>query len=453
MIDFLIFYETKNREFENIALLGNELKRRGYSVEYFSFFSDRSFSKCKKYFNNVRVAAMPSMYHEEELLKIVYTVAGRVDNIINLRWEQVYTNATEINKDYYIYPKGLAKEAYNCCWGDRPKQILIDAGVSENKIEITGPIHMDFLKPNFKGYYHDKNELLGKYNIPTNKNCVLYISSFRLSTMKEEKLKSYLLQYNESERKRISDFVDIEKKTRTSITDWLIKLSNDRDCIIIYRPHPVELETDEIKKLYNTKNIKVISDDNIKQWVLACDQIYTWYSTSYAEAYFSNKSVNVLRPFKIDYDDELTIYNGLDFITNYDGFLSSYDKNLKSNSKQAINPNIALYYKNSPNEYNYKYVADYFEKIYSLKSRFPWNKISILDYAKLHLFSIKTDFSTWFYYKFSKKYIDNQLFRFVFKRYLERIEFVLKHREINSKQIVSDSEFESLMNKMKKYMD
>ena len=37
MIDFLILYEVPVREFESIAMLGMELKRRGYSVEYLGF--------------------------------------------------------------------------------------------------------------------------------------------------------------------------------------------------------------------------------------------------------------------------------------------------------------------------------------------------------------------------------------------------------------------------------
>ena len=34
MLDFLIMYESKNRELEGDVLLGEELKRRGYTVDY-----------------------------------------------------------------------------------------------------------------------------------------------------------------------------------------------------------------------------------------------------------------------------------------------------------------------------------------------------------------------------------------------------------------------------------
>ena len=114
-IDFLIFYVVKNRELESIVLLGEELKNKGYRVDYFSFFELDNGKKIKAVRNKVKVAIMPSLYHNNEIMNIVYSVAGRVDKIINLRWEQVYRNRVESNFDSYMYPKELAKDAYHCC--------------------------------------------------------------------------------------------------------------------------------------------------------------------------------------------------------------------------------------------------------------------------------------------------------------------------------------------------
>ena len=113
-IDFLIFYEHKNREFESIVLLKHELVKRGYTVEFWSFYENNN-KKRKALFNNVNIAVMPSLYHDEEILSFVYRVAGKVKNIINLRWEQIFSNQIENNLDYYVYPRENAKFAYHCC--------------------------------------------------------------------------------------------------------------------------------------------------------------------------------------------------------------------------------------------------------------------------------------------------------------------------------------------------
>ena len=47
-IDFLIFWETKVREIESIILMGEYLKSKGYTVEYFSFYDIHKYFKSKK---------------------------------------------------------------------------------------------------------------------------------------------------------------------------------------------------------------------------------------------------------------------------------------------------------------------------------------------------------------------------------------------------------------------
>jgi len=158
-IDFLIIYEHKNREFESIALLKHELVRRGYTVEFFGFNEYHNIKKRRKLFNNVKIAVMPSLYHDEEILSFVYGVAGKVKNIVNLRWEQVFPRNTEKNLEHYVYPKENAKNAYHCCWGQRPLEMLLEVGVKRDNLFVTGPIQMDFVRKSFEGYYLGKSEL------------------------------------------------------------------------------------------------------------------------------------------------------------------------------------------------------------------------------------------------------------------------------------------------------
>ena len=94
--DFLIMYEVTTREMESIILLGNELKSRGYTVDYFSF-EHCNLKKylqnkkiIKKYHNNVEVVLMPSLYHDKEVYYLVNYVCGNCKNIVNLRWEQTF---------------------------------------------------------------------------------------------------------------------------------------------------------------------------------------------------------------------------------------------------------------------------------------------------------------------------------------------------------------------------
>ena len=156
MLDFLIFYEVKNREFESIVLLGDELRKRGYSVDYFSFFEYDNVEKRKKFFNKVKIAVVPSLYNDYELLSAIYAVTGKVKNIVNLRWEQVFQIWRDQKFDSYVYPKEHAKLAYHFCWGAHAFNRLRESGISEKNLFVTGPLQMDVLRPEFREYYQTK---------------------------------------------------------------------------------------------------------------------------------------------------------------------------------------------------------------------------------------------------------------------------------------------------------
>ena len=54
-VDFLFVYDVKNREFENISLLGAELERRGYKVGFQSFWHSYTHRFYTKYRTKVAV--------------------------------------------------------------------------------------------------------------------------------------------------------------------------------------------------------------------------------------------------------------------------------------------------------------------------------------------------------------------------------------------------------------
>lgn len=56
-VDFLFVYDVKNREFENISLLGAELERRGYKVGFQSFWHSYTHRFYTKYRTKVAVLA------------------------------------------------------------------------------------------------------------------------------------------------------------------------------------------------------------------------------------------------------------------------------------------------------------------------------------------------------------------------------------------------------------
>ena len=409
MLDFLFFYETKNREFESIVLLRNELVKRGYTVEFFSFWETRNYTKCRKYFNKVKIAVMPSLYHDEEILQFVYRVAGNVQNIVNLRWEQVFTHDTEMDENYYVYPKGYAKDAFICCWGQKPKKMLMGFGIPPEKLEVTGPIQMDMLNEKLRGYYLTKSQLFKKYSIPVEKKSILFISSFSVSTFKQSEIDKFVLQFKGKERENYLEFIETQNKTRKILSEWFIKLAENMDCTIIYRPHPTEYDTPEISRFKDSSRIKVISEENVKQWILTCDQIFSWYSTSYAEAYLAGKQCDILRPVKLRHGDDLPIYDGMEFITDFEQFQK---KCTMPDTKLISNNNIHKYYDITRNKFSFERTADYLERILNNENYFNWRRFNKKDKITVRLLSVKDELLILLY----EKILENRYFFSLIKK-------------------------------------
>lgn len=62
------------------------------------------------------------------------------------------------------------------------------------------------------------------------------------------------------------------------------------DTIIIYRPHPDELNDEQLMQMVQDyPNFYVIADLAMKHWVNACDKVYNWYSTGQVDVVLLHK--------------------------------------------------------------------------------------------------------------------------------------------------------------------
>lgn len=311
MIDYLILYEHKARELDNICLLKAELELRGYTVELYNIHQ----LKTLKYltYKKPKVIVTSCLYDDVELNYYVYGTCGSIRKIVNLQWEQVLSEKWE--KVNFHTPRNNAKYATHLCWGEACKNRLLENNV-KNAI-ITGPMHMDFLRQEFIKFYKSKEEIIEEFNLNKNTKIVTYISSFTMANISNDDL--------EALNKRINiNFDDMQRMMITSKKETMKWIKNilKEDITFIYRPHPNEKSDKELKELEKEyKNFRVISDLSVKQWILISDKIFTWISTSVVECYFANKKCGILRPNKIEEFLDMVIYKNGDFISTYSEFL------------------------------------------------------------------------------------------------------------------------------------
>lgn len=319
-VDFLFLYEVKNRELENICLLKYEIERRGYSSEIINTWQYLYKEKPEIF---ARVVVVFAIYNNE-VFEFIKQYVYSFEKIVNLQWEQLFSNKDERNRNSYYNVTGIAKKATHISWGKRNYNRLVDyCHVPAQNVKICGHITLDFLREDFNGYYKKRENLLSQYNINTDKKIILFISSFVTPPDKD-------IEQIKASKDSVSEMKKISFASQEILMRWVGKiLDEDHDSYFIYRPHPAEIINnkilDRMKRKY--KNFLIISDHSVKQWIKIVDNIFTWYSTSIIEIYAANKTCQIVRPIKIPSDLEIQLYENARIINNFNNFKRAFKFN------------------------------------------------------------------------------------------------------------------------------
>lgn len=316
-LDFLILYEHTVREYESDLLLKLELERRGYTVEIRQLL-DR---KKLRYFTykKPKVLVASCMYDNEAINSHVYNNVGRLDKIVNLHWEQMLSDTQEEGEWFNM--SGNAKRCVQTCWGQRTAQRLVNHGMDPKNCPVTGAVMMDFLRPEFAGYFKDKQALCAEFGLDASKELHLYISSFGYASMTEQEVK-------ELSQMAGTDFSGFAATNRVSMEQTLAwfdaYLSQHPEVELVYRRHPSEWNSPQLTQLAQKHpNFHVIFAYGVKDWIHAADSISIWMSTAIAEVYMAGKSCHILRPVPIEHEYDPVIYAGARYVTNYQEFVEA----------------------------------------------------------------------------------------------------------------------------------
>ena len=313
-LDFLILYEHTVREYESDLLLKLELERRGYTAEIRQLL-DR---KKLKYFTwkKPKVLVSSCMYDDAALNSHVYNNMGRCNKVVNLHWEQMLSDTQE-EGDWFNF-NGQAKHCVQTCWGRRTAQRLMAHGMEEKNCPVTGAVMMDFLRPEFAGYYKTKEQLCEEFGLDPKKQLHLYISSFGYASMTQQEV----AELSEMAGTDFTGFAATNRASMAETLHWFDQyLGEHPEVELVYRRHPSEWNSSKLDALAHKRpNFHVIFADSVKQWIVAADSISIWMSTAIAEVYMAGKSCHILRPQPIEHEYDPVIYKDAHYVTDYEEF-------------------------------------------------------------------------------------------------------------------------------------
>lgn len=451
--DFLLMYEHKVRELDNLCLLKYELDKRGYRTKIL-YENDYELVKACTIVYKTKVLVIGYCYTSSSI-KDYASYRIRFEKVINLQWEQMITNEQEKNSNSFRNLSGLAKEIVHISWGEKnQKRLTMKAGVAPKNVKVTGNITMDLLRPEFEGFYISREELCRKYELPADKKICLFIAGFKYVEAPEELKKIVIARFGEGRRR----YLEVAEKEQLTILQWFQRLLEEHDdYVIVYRPHPgdVYVRPQELAKKYY--NFKVISELSIKQWIVASDLVYAWNSTSIFEAFFAGKNPMFLCPYPIPEDQDHPLLMKMNKITDYETFCKTIagEPIEIGLTKDVVNP----FYLVDEEKASYLKIVDAFEEVYQ-DPGYALGRKQLREYRRLYsvkermviLFMRMT-----FLYKVYSWMLENVPLRFLKKRrqWLQHYQEVeqSKWKKKNAVEAGNSGEIEGIIQKIKQLLE
>lgn len=186
---------------------------------------------------------------------------------------------------------------------------------------------MDFLRPPLTGYYMSREELFEKYGVPREKKVILFASPYYGDKLPDVYINDMCARFGE-------DWVDYYRfmcDSQEIVLQWFEKLLlQDKDLYIVFRPHPGHSSRCAERLERINSNFKIISGESVKQWIIACDKVYTGNSSVVVEAFFAKKMCQLLFPVPVTKGFELKLIQDSLKLTDYVAFKQSvYASNAK----------------------------------------------------------------------------------------------------------------------------
>ena len=333
-LDFLFIYEHKVRELENLCLMKYELDRRGYKTGII-YINDAENALSPKILYKTKVLCMMACYHNKTLRWHVKDFI-EFEKIIDLQWENIVYPKDEHRVGAYKNYRGIGKDVVRVSWGKQNETRLLEtAQMDPAKVKVIGHVGMDFLRYPLSRYYISRKELFDKYGIEQGKKVILFASPYYGDNLSQQYIDDMCNRFGDN----WIDYYHFMCESQKIVLQWFERLcTENKDIIIIFRPHPghPSLMADAMAEKY--ENFKVIGSESVKQWIVSCDKVFTGNSSVVVEAFFAKKDCQLLFPLDTTEGFELKLIEDSAKIRTY----SEFEKAVRGNDNPFPTPRESI---------------------------------------------------------------------------------------------------------------
>lgn len=303
-VDFLFIYEVRNREIDSICLLWAYLESKGYKLGLINTW-DSTYNFHPEY--RAKVAVLSACYTDEAYAYFTGQALA-FDKVVNMQWEQVLMNGATHGSGQtdWDFSGEIPARTRHVCWGEDNRDYLMKRyGFPAENLRVCGYLPLDFYREEFRETTEKREPLFTRFGLDPAKKTVLFISSF--ADLGKPVSDMAILQ-NEGQDEW--ENIRVQEKSQKAILDWFRRLGKENpELQIVYRPHPAEANNPELNACEaEVPGFHVINKESIRNWILNCDILCNWKSTSMIETYVSGKQTLILHPEEIPFNFSMPFF-------------------------------------------------------------------------------------------------------------------------------------------------
>lgn len=274
-MNIIIFYQHIKRERDAILSIKTRLENFGYIVKCFSI--NYEYYKAIKFAKKMRInlIVMPWMYHEKNYeLMAPFIKNNKKLIIVNLHSEEI---SSPFSSEILMPHDNNSKfSVYHFVWGEYFKNKLLNVGIPNKLIKITGNCRTDSILLQKQ----DKQKISKKYELDPRKKWILYSENRGWVYNWNDKLKKERMAVGKNERD-LEEYLNLSRTALEKTYEDFNSLNDSffSDFELIYRPHP-----GTICPVQLNKKIKIINDNSIYDWLSVVDVNVVWSSTTAFES-------------------------------------------------------------------------------------------------------------------------------------------------------------------------
>lgn len=124
----------------------------------------------------------------------------------------------------------------------------------------------------------------------------------------------------------ITQYRNFAEQSLKEVIKWCEKSSKTNDIEIIFRPRPAT-SREKMSEFFNNtipsipENLHIITNQTVREWILASDLVMSSYSTTLIEAAIAEKPIAMLSPFPIPDFLHVPWYDMVPKLENYNEFI------------------------------------------------------------------------------------------------------------------------------------